>query len=325
MALALASSLLCGCGRGGASHAVEAAGRNGAEAAQPDSARRGTDQPGRNEGEGEARQVVLSPEAVKRAGIEVGRAGPASIAVTVGLPGEVRLDGERVIQVRPRFAGVVRDLRKRIGDRVRSGEVLALIQSNESLTDYEVNASMAGTVISRDVAMGQAVDQGSVLYTIADLSMVWVDFAVYPQQLGTIRRGQSVQIVSQSGGTLEAIGTISYVGPVLEEETRVSVGRVVLANPDGRWQPGLFVTASVELERRAAPVAVPEEAIVRTRDGRAVFVAEGSTFRLRPVTTGRTDGQTTEIVQGLEAGTPVVVRNAFLLKAELEKSEFAEE
>ena len=267
-----------------------------------------------------ADEVTLSAAAVKRGGIEVGQAAPAEIAVTLQTPGEVRLDAEHVLQVRPRFPGVVSALRKHVGDAVGRGDVLAVIQSNESLTDYEVTSSMAGTVVERDAAVGQAVERDHVLYAIADLSTVWVDLAVYPQQLALVRPGQQVRIVCQSGAPLEATGTVRYVAPVLENDTRAAVARVVLPNRDRRWRPGLFVTGHILLDRARATVAVPDEAIVRVGEGSAVFVARDTTFQLTPVVTGRSDGRMTEIVRGLEAGASIAVRGAFVLKAELEKA-----
>lgn len=266
-------------------------------------------------------RVRLSPEAVRGGGIETAAAGPRAIEVRVETPGEVRLNSERVIQVRPRFPGVVRGLSKRLGESVRSGDLLATIHSNESLTDYEIRASMAGTVVSRDVAVGQAVDHESILYTIADLSTVWVDFALHPKIASDVRQGQVVRIRSAAGEPIEATGRVSYVGPLLEQDTRVSYGRVVLTNSGRRWQPGLFVTASVTVDRAEAAVAVPEEAIVRSAFGPSVFRAQGTEFELQPVRTGRSDGEWTEIVAGLEPGAGIVVKNAFLLKAELGKSE----
>ncbi len=266
-------------------------------------------------------RVELSPEAVKRAGIVVASAGPRAIAVTVETPGEVKLNAERVVQVRPRYAGVMKSLKYRLGDIVRTGAVLATVHSNESLTEYDVLAPVGGTVIARDAAVGQIVDHESVLFTIADLSAVWVDFAIYPQHAAAIRRGQTVRIISQSTPHRTATGTVNYVGPLLEQDTRVSYARVVLANRNHEWPPGLYVTASVTTDRVAAAIAVPEDAIVRTARGPAVFRARGSAFELQPVTPGRTDGITTEIVDGLELGALVVVRHAFILKAELGKSE----
>lgn len=266
-------------------------------------------------------RVELRPEAVSGGNIETGFAGPRPIEVRILTPGEVHLNAERVVQIRPRFPGVVQSLAARLGDVVGVGERLAVVHSNESLTDYEIVAPMRGTIVARDVAVGQGVDHESVLYTIADLSTVWVDFALYPQLAAQVRRGQSVRIQMGSADSLTASGIISYVGPLLEQDTRVSYARIVLANTRGRWAPGLFVSAAITVDRFRAGVAVPEEAIVRTSRGPGVFRADGATFELQPVVPGRTDGTWTEIVEGLEPGARIVIRNAFLLKAELGKSE----
>jgi len=266
-------------------------------------------------------RVELRPEAVIGGEIETGVAGPRAIEVRVQTPGEVRLNAERVVQIRPRFPGVVQSLSGRLGDIVGAGDRLAVVHSNESLTDYEIVSPMRGTIVAREVAIGQGVDHESVLYTIADLSTVWVDFALFPQIASQVRRGQAVRIRMGSGDSLVAAGTISYVGPLLEQDTRVAYGRVVLANPAGRWSPGMYVGAAITVDRFRADVAVPEAAIVRTSRGAGIFRADGSTFELQPVVPGRSDGTWTEILEGLEPGAWIVIRNAYLLKAELGKSE----
>ncbi len=266
-------------------------------------------------------RIELASEAIRGAAIDTARAGPASIEVTLEAPGEIRMNAERVVQVRPRFPGQVRDMRKTLGDAVRRGEVLAQVHSNESLANYAITASLSGTVVSQDVAIGQAVDHESILYTVADLSTVWVDFPIYSQNAGRIRPGLRVHVRSEAGPPLNGEGSVRYVGPILEQDTRVSYGRVVLDNADRRWQPGMYVAAAVTVEQVEVAVAVPEEAIVRLAEGPAVFRAEGNRFQAQPVKLGRTDGTMTEIVQGLEPGAIIVVKNAFLLKAELGKSE----
>ncbi len=268
-------------------------------------------------------RVELAPEAVAGSGIRIGEAGPASIAVTVDTPGEVRLNAERLTYVRPRYAGVVRQLPFRLGQHVRRGDVVARVQSSESLTEYEITSEMAGMIVAREASVGQVVNEETTLYTIADLSTVWVDFAIYPQNAGRIRAGQTVRIISQGDSTRRIQATISFVGPLLEEDTRTTYARAVIANADRGWQPGLFVIATVTLETPRVAVAVPEAAIVRTERGPAVFRARGSSFELQPVEVGRTDGTTTEITAGLEAGAAIVIEDVFLLKAELGKSEAA--
>ena len=266
-------------------------------------------------------RTELAPEGIAMSGIEIGQAQALEIDVTLESPGEVHLDEERVLEVRPRFGGIVQSLSRRLGDRVKTGDVLAVIQSNESLSDYEVAAAQGGVVVSRDASVGEAVHPETVLFTIADFSKVWVDFAIYPQHLDKVRSGQSVFITAASREDLTARGTIDYVGPLLEQDTRVSYGRIVLPNAGAIWQPGLFVTVRVLVDRAQVSVAVPEEAIIRSKFGPAVFRAQGNAFELQPVVTGRSDGEHTEIVDGLEAGAAIVTANAFVLKAELGKSE----
>ena len=263
--------------------------------------------------------VELSPEAVRSAGITIGTSGAQPIDVALELPGEIKLNSERSVDVRPTYAGRVTTMYATLGNRVSLGQPLAEILSNESLGGYVVSAPMGGTIVARPASPGSAVDLGSVLYTVADLSSVWLDFPVYVQQLGRIRRGLRVRVRAEGGPATTASGTISYVGPLLDVDTRTTYARVVLPNPDGRWQPGRLVTAVVVVERVTVPVAVPEDAIVRVGTGAAVFRADSSGFEVQPVTLGRSDGTMTEIVTGLERGARIVTRNAFWLKAELEK------
>ena len=265
-------------------------------------------------------RITLSAEAVKSSGIEVGAVGPANLDVSVATPGEVRLNSERSVVVRPRFAGVVREMRKQLGAAVRVGDVLAVVQSNESLADYSIVASTSGTVVSRDAAVGQVVSTEQSLYTVADLNTVWVDFPIPSHLAGRIRAGQRANIRSEAQPEQRTEGRVSYVGPILEKDTRVAHGRIVLEDRGRRWQPGRFVTVDVIVESVRVTVAVPDDAIVRMTDGPAVFRSIGDEFEVQPVTLGRTDGKLTEIVEGLEAGARVATRQTFLLKAELGKA-----
>ncbi len=263
--------------------------------------------------------VELSPEAIKSSGIVVGTAEPRSIEITLELPGEIKLNAERSVEVRPTYAGRVVALRAALGSRVSRGQALAVIYSNESLSNYVLAAPMSGTIVARPTSPGAAVDHESVLYTIADLSSVWLEFPVYMRDLGRVRRGQEVHLRTEGGPAIAGSGTIAYVGPILDADTRTAYARVVLPNRDGRWQPGRLVTAIAVIERVTVPIAVPEDAIVRVGIESAVFRADSSGFEVQTVTIGRSDGTTTEIVSGLEPGARIAFANAFWLKAELEK------
>jgi cobalt-zinc-cadmium efflux system membrane fusion protein len=122
-----------------------------------------------------------------------------------------------------------------------------------------------------------------------------------------------------------AEGTISYIGPVVSEETRTVVTRVVLPNPDGRWRPGLFVTATIAASSITVPVLIPKTAVQTLEGQPSVFVQTPEGFAPRPVTPGRTNETHVEITSGLQAGERYAATETFVLKADLGKSAAAHE
>jgi len=127
--------------------------------------------------------VVLSDAKVTAAGIELAKASPGVLRDSLLLNGMVQPNQESLVQVTPRFPGIVREVRKRVGDRVQKGDVLAIVESNQSLTPYELKAALAGTVIDRQTTLGEYVSEQRPAFVIADLATVWVDFSVYRRDL----------------------------------------------------------------------------------------------------------------------------------------------
>jgi membrane fusion protein, heavy metal efflux system len=119
----------------------------------------------------------------------------------------------------------------------------------------------------------------------------------------------------------QAEGTINYVAPVLLEETRTAVTRVELPNPDGRWRPGLFVTATISAGGNAASVLVPKSAIQTIEGNPSVFVKTEEGFIARAVTVGRSNDTQVEIRAGLSPGERYAATETFILKAEVAKGE----
>ena len=268
--------------------------------------------------------VTLTHEALEANKVVVATAGPQIVATEIELPGEIILNADRVAHIVPRFPGIVQKVNKNLGDTVRAGDVLAVIQSNVSAAPYEVTAMLDGTVIEKHVALGEFARDDADIFVVADLSTVWVNISVYARFLGDLRKGQTVRITS-SGLRESATGKIDYIGPIVGESTRTGVARVVLPNPGHAWQPGLFVTAHVMTADATAAIAVPDAA-VQTIDGReVVFVRRNGSFVARPVVTGRRGHDLIEIVEGLAAGEQYVAEGSFIFKAELGKSEAAHE
>jgi cobalt-zinc-cadmium efflux system membrane fusion protein len=266
--------------------------------------------------------VELSAAERETAGIRVGEASVRTIRLEQELPGEIAVNADRLAHVVPRFAGIAREIRKNLGDAVRANEVLAVLESNEGLSLYEVKSLIDGTVIEKHITLGEFVSDEQDIYVVADLSTVWVNVTVYARDLERVRAGQPVHIHA-AGVSEEAQGRIEYVGPIVGEATRTAVARVVLPNPRGTWRPGLFVSARVRTDDALVPVAVADGALQTVQGLPVVFVEEPRGFRARPVRTGRTDGEWVEIVAGLSAGERVAEAESFLLKSELLKSEAA--
>jgi len=188
----------------------------------------------------------------------------------------------------------------------------------ENLPRYEIRAPLSGTVIQRDVNVGEAVAANKDAFVIADLSSVWVEAAVPASDLNAVYQGQQASVLSKDMGR-EATGRISYIGSLVGEETRSAPTRIVLANSDGKWRPGLFVSVRLVKTSTTVPLAVFTEAIQTFRDWQVVFIRSGDWFEARPVELGRSDGEWIEVLKGLSPGEKYAATNSFAIKAEIGK------
>ncbi|MDU3130864.1 MAG: efflux RND transporter periplasmic adaptor subunit, partial [Bradyrhizobium sp.] len=189
-----------------------------------------------------ADRIRISDVKLAAAGVTLAEAGPATLSDTLAFNGVLRANQEALVQVTPRFPGIVRAIRKRIGDSVAKDELLASIESNQSLTAYDLKAPIGGTIIDRQISLGEYASEQKPAFVVADLSTIWVDLSIYRQDLRRVRLDDEVLIDPDDGrGPIK--GNVSYIAPVGASETQTALARVVLGNADGRLRPGLFVTA----------------------------------------------------------------------------------
>lgn len=267
---------------------------------------------------GTVNEVQISPEAAKEAGIDTLPAGPAVLHEVLPLYGLIQPNAERMRAVSARYAGVVKTVTKRVGDAVRSGEVLARVESNESLQTYAVTAPIAGIVTARDANPGETVAE-KALFTVADLSTVWVELSLFPSDLSRVRVGQNVRVKSVDGG-LTGSGRLVWVSALGSSESQSVTARVLLENRDHQWTPGLYVSGEVILREATVPLAVRATAIQSVEEQSVVFVRNVRGFEVRPVKLGRHDSEVIEVLDGLRPGEPYVASGSFLVKAELAKA-----
>ena len=187
-------------------------------------------------------------------------------------------------------------------------------EHNEAITRYEIRSPSVGVVTEKHISLGESLEADADIFTIVDLSSVWVNLTVYAKDLAAVQKGQSVN-VQVDHNMAQARGVISMVTPFVDESTRTATALVVLDNSDGRWVPGTFVTGFISLSEENLTVVVPRNAVQNIEGRDVVFVEHEGAFEPTPVTIGRADRNSVEIVAGLEPGTGYVTQGAFQLKA----------
>jgi cobalt-zinc-cadmium efflux system membrane fusion protein len=347
--------------------------------------------------------VVKLGEAEQREfGIEVGTAGSGPLRLHVTLPGDVALNADRRAHVVPRVSGVVQAVHQTLGDVVRVGDVLAVLDSreladlksayltaaaqvdlaqatfnretdlrqqkisseqellqakqelaaakiskraaaqklralgftdpdiarlsqqpSETFTHYAITAPFDGTIIERHISLGEVLQDDAAAFVVADLSTVWVDLRVYPKDLPFVRSGQTA-VIAAGHGIPDAEGTIAYMEPVIGGQTRTSLARVILPNPDRLWRPGLFVTASVDVASHEVSFLVPKTALQTVDNQPVVFIQTPEGFVPQTVTFGHKNDVYIEVTSGLTSGQRYVTRGTFTLKAQLAKGSFGD-
>ena len=172
------------------------------------------------------------------------------------------------------------------------------------------------------------VNSDKTLFTVADLSTLWVVIDIYEKDISRLRRGTGVKVSVTAFPEKTFKGKISYISDVVDEKTRTEKARVTIDNSSGLLKPGMFATVLTEATSGGAEriITVPEEAVIIDGTKRYVFIQSAPTqFEIREIEVGRTLGGRLEVTSGLKEGEMVAVKGAFILKSELKKGEIVDE
>lgn len=272
----------------------------------------------------ESEFAKLTEEEMAEFGIVIGSVESGMIRNETVVPGEVTVNGDQIAHIVPRFTGVVTKVLKRIGDRVQTGDVLAVVESNEGLTPYNVTALMNGTVIDKQINVGEVHQSENPAFIIADLSTVWINLNIYQMHFSDILVGQKAAITSDHG-IHYVNGEISYVSPVVDEHTRTATARVVLDNRSGKWRPGMLVEGRITTDSYSASIVIPKTAIFQMEEVDVVFILTDEGFTAQPVRIGQVNHVNAEITHGLNPGQYYAASGGFTIKAELQKGSFGDD
>ncbi len=273
--------------------------------------------------EHEEGKTEIAPDAAKKAGISIEKTAPAMIGKVIALTGRITLNQNAKAEVRARFPGIVRSVKANLGETVQKGQVLAVVESNESLNNYNVTAPIDGTILARNTNLGD-VANGEPLFTIADLSTVWAKFHIFPKDADMVAAQQSVRVHTLDEGK-EQDATIAMLFPTADALSQTLVAVAPLDNKNSMWRPGMTVEGDVTVSQKQVPLAVRESALQSMEDQTVVFVKTGDSYEMKPVKTGVSDGHYIEITSGLSAGQSYVSEGSFVIKADILKSGAAHE
>ena len=339
-------------------------------------------------------EVDLSAEAMEAAAVAFGRVERRAFDDAVPATGSITTNAERLAHVTPTIRGRVETIGARLGQQVKKGDTLALLNSvdlgaaaamylkakvahaaahanfereerlkakeattepdylaakaadqtaeaefraaretlilyglagaqvdaltwerEESLSRFPILAPFDGTIVEMHLTMGEMVDTGDRIFTIADLSTVWVVLDVSPRDAARVRPGRRAEVRAE-GLAEPVVGTVTYAGDLVRIETRTVQVWATVENPHRKLKPGAFVTATIGGEEGSALV-VPSEAVQTIGETPVVFIRSGErTFRRTPVTAGRKRGGWQEILAGVKPGEEVATTGSFILKSE---------
>lgn len=266
-----------------------------------------------------AETVKITAEAAKVSDIGIEPAAPGAIRETIELTGRIALQPSARAEIHAPYPGPVRAVLRNIGDRVGKGQMLARVESSESLQTYGINSPIAGLVLERRTNVGDVTGE-EPLFVVGDLSKLQAELNVAPRDIGRVASGQTVLISGlDDGAAIEA--QINAVLPTADARSQTLVARAPFASDaNSPFRPGMAVRAAVIISQTDVSVAVNAEA-VQTFEGKSVIFVKVSpdTYEARPVTIGRTGKDDVEVTSGLKAGEQFVSKNAFLVKAEIGK------
>lgn len=266
-------------------------------------------------------RVTMTDAVAQASGLNTAIAAEGVLRERIKLYGNIVADPLRVSHIQARYPGLIRSVKPTIGTRVKAGETLATVESNESLREYPLLSPIDGMIVERHANAGEFTAD-RVLFTLLDDRVLELHLQAFPADATKIKNGQllNVQADGQSAST-----RIEFITPRHGETPTLEVHAPV-DNSAGNWVPNQAVEGWVEIAQIPVPLLIDNRALQPFRDWQVVFIqisdiSKGvNTYEIRPLELGRSDGEFTEVLGGLDPGDSYVVDNAYLLRADLEKS-----
>lgn len=345
----------------------------------------------------EEKGLKLSEEELRAAGVKTGTLVAETLPDQVVLTATIRANQDRIAHVAPRVPARIVKVNAKLGEKVKKGQVLALLDSIElgeahsalrqaqsqfelAKSDFEraqrlkdeeiipekdylrarsehqkaraslraaedklrlldvahdesergeasvfpLNAPFAGSVIEKDAVLGELARPDKSIFTVADLSTLWIEANLFEKDLGRVKVGAPAVVTLHAYPGEAFKGRLTYISSTVDKETRAVQARIEVPNSDGRLKPEMFATAAIDAPTRREALALPQEAVLLVDGQPTAFVREHGGFEPRAVELGDRVGARVLVRNGLKPGDEVVVQGAYALKARLLKSQIGD-
>jgi multidrug efflux pump subunit AcrA (membrane-fusion protein) len=271
--------------------------------------------------------VTLTKEQLGHVKIKTELVALGSIETTLKAPGRVSENLNRTAKIASTLEGRLIKLNVDLNDKVKAGDVLALVQTPELLgKPLELKAPIDGVIINRNTAPGELVSKDKEIYTISDPTDLWVIAEIKERDIGAVKVGQDAtfSVLAYPDETFR--GKVVRIGNQVEAESRTLEVRIEVNNTDGRLKPGMFADVEITTTILRDIIVIPDSALQTDEDNQIVFVAlDGNKFQKRVVKLGMEQRGRAQVIEGLTAGKKIVTEGSFILKSELLKGELGEE
>lgn len=271
--------------------------------------------------------VTLTKQNLEHVEIKTETVKLGSIDTTIKAAGRLSENLNKTAKVASTLEGRIIKLNFDLNDRVKAGDVLALIQTPELLgKPLELKAPIDGVIIERKSTVGELVDKVSAIYTISDPADLWVIAEVKERDIAAVKIGQDATFKVLAYPDEEFHGKVVRLGNQIEADSRTLEVRIETDNADAKLKAGMFADVEITTTIMKDIIVIPDTALQSDGDQQVVFVVIGENkFEKRVVTLGMEQRGHVQILDGLKVGDQIVTEGSFILKSELLKGELGEE
>jgi multidrug efflux pump subunit AcrA (membrane-fusion protein) len=271
--------------------------------------------------------VTLTKENLQHISLKTEPAQLSNLGMTLKAAGRISANLNKTAKVTPTLEGRLTQLNFDLNDRVKAGDVVALVESPELLgKPLELKATIDGVIIERGATTGELVDKSKIIYTISDPTQLWAIAEVKERDIAAVKLGQDAAFTTLAFPDEKFHGKVVLIGNQVEAGSRTVEVRIAVDNADGRLKPGMFADVEIVTTILDNVLLIPDSALETDGENQIVFVAlDGNKFEKRTVKLGLEQSGRVQILDGVKAGENIVTDGGFILKSEILKGQLGEE